>query len=214
MRYVACVVRVVRNEQSTLMNTDPKLIAFARDSATRNELDPAIVCAVIEQESAWNPHALRYESAFRARYVSPLGLSPTEEIARSISWGLMQVMGQVAREYGFAGKFLSELCDPEVGIEIGCGVLASKFERARREMAAGSHSTNATASRCISACKTASLGCVSLHTTCASQSAFLQATTATDAVLQEMYRRGLLLWNGGADSTYAEQVLRRVANYR
>jgi hypothetical protein len=55
--------------------------------------------------------AIRYEPAFRTRYVAPLGLPPTEEVARSISWGLMQVMGQVAREHGFAGKFLSALCD-------------------------------------------------------------------------------------------------------
>lgn len=32
-------------------------------------------------------------------------------------WGVMQVMGGVAREVGFKGSFLTELCDPEVGIE-------------------------------------------------------------------------------------------------
>jgi len=31
----------------------------------------------------------------------------------------MQVMGQVAREHEFVGKFLSALCDPALGIEIG-----------------------------------------------------------------------------------------------
>src|SRR5277367_3801144 len=108
----------------------PELLALARAAAAKHGLDPALVCAVIEQESAWDAHAIRYESAFRARYVAPLGLPPTEEIARSISWGLMQVMGQVAREHGFAGKFLSPLCDPAAGLDIGCAVLAAKSARA------------------------------------------------------------------------------------
>jgi soluble lytic murein transglycosylase-like protein len=106
------------------------LVTLAQTIAIRHELDPALVCAVIEQESAWNPHAIRYEPAFRARYISPLGLAPTEEIARSISWGLMQVMGQVARELGFAGNFLSALCDPGIGLDTGCTALAAKLYRA------------------------------------------------------------------------------------
>jgi soluble lytic murein transglycosylase-like protein len=40
----------------------------------------------------------------------------------------MQVMGQLAREHGFTGKFLSELCDPATGIEYGCRVLDMKLE--------------------------------------------------------------------------------------
>src|SRR5580704_17248584 len=105
----------------------PEFLSLARDAAAKHSLDPALVCAVVEQESAWDAHAIRYEPAFRTRYVAPLGLPPTEEIARSISWGLMQVMGQVAREHGFAGKFLSALCDPATGLAIGCTVFAAKL---------------------------------------------------------------------------------------
>jgi soluble lytic murein transglycosylase-like protein len=115
----------------------PGLTAVARDAATRHSLDPALVCAVIEQESAWDPHAIRYEPGFRLRYVAPLRLPPSEEIARSISWGLMQVMGQVAREHEFSGKFLSALCDPATGIEIGCRVLTAKLAGARGDLARG-----------------------------------------------------------------------------
>jgi soluble lytic murein transglycosylase-like protein len=115
------------------------LIALARTIAAKQALDSALsassvictgtalVCAIIEQESAWDAHAIRYEPGFRSRYVAPLGLPPTEEVARSISWGLMQVMGQVAREHGFSGKFLSAPCDPATGLDIGCAVLASKL---------------------------------------------------------------------------------------
>ena len=102
--------------------------------AQQHSLDPALVCAVVEQESSWETYALRYEPAFRSRYVTPLGLSPTEEISRSISWGLMQVMGQVAREHGFSGKFLSALCEPAAGLAIGCVVLASKLSGANGDI--------------------------------------------------------------------------------
>lgn len=110
------------------------LVTLARAIAVRDSLDPALVCAVIEQESAWDPHAIRYEPAFRARYVAPLGLPPTEEIARSISWGLMQVMGQVAREHGFTGRSLAALCEPSIASEIGCRVLASKISAASGDL--------------------------------------------------------------------------------
>jgi soluble lytic murein transglycosylase-like protein len=107
-----------------------ELIALAHAAASKHALDPAMVCAVVEQESSWDPHAIRYEPAFRTRYIRPLKLPPTEEIARSISWGLMQVMGQVAREHGFSGKFLSALCEPATGLEVGCTVLATTLSRA------------------------------------------------------------------------------------
>src|SRR6202021_1250910 len=96
-------------------------------AAAQHSLDPALVCAIVEQESAWDPHAIRYEPAFRTRYVAPLGLAPTEEVARSMSWGLMQVMGQVAREHGFTAVSLASLCDPAAGLAIGCRVFAAKF---------------------------------------------------------------------------------------
>jgi len=111
------------------MPTD-ELIALARSTAAKHSLDGALVCAIVEQESAWDTHAIRYEPAFRTRYVAPLGLPPTEEIARSMSWGLMQVMGQVAREHGFERKFLSALCEPELGLDTGCAVFASKLAAA------------------------------------------------------------------------------------
>jgi hypothetical protein len=104
-----------------------EFVALARTIASAHGLDPALVCAVVEQESAWDAHAIRYEPGFRARYVAPLELPPTEEIARSISWGLMQVMGQVARERGFQRPFLSALCDPSAGLTFGCIVQAAKL---------------------------------------------------------------------------------------
>ncbi len=112
------------------------MISIARAAAEAYRLDAALVCAVCEQESAWNPWAIRYEPAFRARYVAPLGLPSTEEVARSISWGVMQVMGQVAREAGYCGP-LAGLCDPSAGIQWGCAVLAKKLAEAGRDESKG-----------------------------------------------------------------------------
>lgn len=89
-----------------------------------NNVDPALACAVVEQESGWDVWAMRYEPAFFLRYVSPIpNLSDTERQARATSWGLFQTMGQVARERGFTQKFLSSLCDPDFGIPVGIGNL-------------------------------------------------------------------------------------------
>jgi soluble lytic murein transglycosylase-like protein len=114
---------------------------MAQKIAQSHELDPALVCAVIEQESAWNPWAMRYEPAFFAKYVASLytnnKVSATEAYARGISWGLMQVMGQVARENGFTDRFLSGLCDPATGIDFGCRVLRKKLDSAKGDTAQG-----------------------------------------------------------------------------
>ena len=118
----------------------PEVIQLARKIAGEHSLDPALVCAVIEQESAWNPWAVRYEPGFLSRYVAPLytagKLSATEAYTRSMSWGLMQVMGQVAREFGFKEASLSELCDPAVGIEFGCRVLRARLAKAKGDVPA------------------------------------------------------------------------------
>lgn len=119
------------------MTPPSDLIAMARVTAARFSLNAALVCAVIEEESSWNTYAIRFEPLFRERYVRDLNLPPTEEMARSTSWGLMQVMGQVAREHGFRGRFLSEICGPMVGIEIGCVVLAKKLAGAAGDVAKG-----------------------------------------------------------------------------
>jgi len=65
---------------------------------------------------------MRYEPAFFSKYVAPLytnnKIAATEAYSRGFSWGLMQVMGQVARETGFDALFLA----------VGCKVLRKKFD--------------------------------------------------------------------------------------
>lgn len=110
------------------MTPNADLVKLAVAVARQYGLDPVMVCAVVDQESGWNNWAMRYEPLFFSRYIQPLVnagtvRAATEGIARATSWGLMQVMGQVAREFGFKGQFLSQLCEAGTGLEVGCQVL-------------------------------------------------------------------------------------------
>ena len=102
-------------------------------TANAQGIDPVLVQAVCHHESGnWRTWAGRYEPAFYSRYIEPMvkvktfGLCSvdTERTWRATSFGLMQIMGQTAREFGFEGEFLTQLCDPHAGIEFGCRKLA------------------------------------------------------------------------------------------
>jgi len=129
------------------MPVDAKLVALAQRAAEMEGLEPALVCAVVEQESGWNPWAMRYEPAFFAKYVAPLytnnKVGATEAYARGMSWGLMQVMGQTAREKGANSPFLSTLCDPAVGLAVGCRILRQKLDAAGGDVARALQTWNA-----------------------------------------------------------------------
>lgn len=101
-------------------------------AARQHGLPIALVRAVVEVESGGNPLSIRYEPGFFDRYVRDLKISPvypcslqTERVARATSWGLMQIMGQKARELGYADPYLSRLCEPDFGLEYGCRFLAA-----------------------------------------------------------------------------------------
>jgi soluble lytic murein transglycosylase-like protein len=138
------------------------LTNLAKDQAKKCNLDPALVCAVVEQESSWSPWAMRFEPGFLRRYIKPpVPEAPTTgEIARATSWGLLQIMGQVALEMGFEGRFYSELCEPETGLLFGCKKLAKCLEARGGDQ-----------------------------------------------------HKALLMWNGGSNLSYPDQVLARVRKY-
>lgn len=112
-----------------------QLQGAARKAAQAHKLDPALVCAVCHHESGnWKPFAFRFEQGFYDRYIKDMKLSPSEKLARATSFGLMQVMGQVAREFGFSGDYLTELTDPLVGLEYGCRKLRQCVDRANGDV--------------------------------------------------------------------------------
>lgn len=104
-----------------------ELVVMARLKAEAHGLEPDIFCALVEQESGWDTNATRFEPAFKTRYIDKLGLSEPEATERATSYGLCQVMGEVAREFGLLGDIPSQLCDPDTGLEYGARVLAHKL---------------------------------------------------------------------------------------
>ncbi len=107
------------------------LAAIIIEASKATGVSPTLLAAVIHQESAGNPYAVRYEPGFFKRYVETktrktmLGYVPvrcsfeTEARLRATSFGLMQIMGQVLRERGFKGEFLTEALDPKTNIKWG-----------------------------------------------------------------------------------------------
>jgi hypothetical protein len=99
-------------------------------------LNPTVVGGLIMQESGGNIWAFRYEPGFYRKYLEGKPLTnfvpksitkQSEQIARAFSYGLMQIMGQVAREYGFNSESLMGLLDPENNIQYGCMILGRKL---------------------------------------------------------------------------------------
>lgn len=85
-------------------------IQFINKEAAAFNLDPALIAAVIEKESNWDPKAYRYESH--------LG---------DASYGLMQTLSGTARGMGFKGTN-EGLYDPAVSIHYGSKYLSQQIK--------------------------------------------------------------------------------------
>lgn len=112
--------------------TNEELHGLAVSMAHGADVDTDLVCAIVGVESSWNVWAVRYEPLYAYletpdEWAHKAGVdTPTEIINQKMSWGLMQVMGGVARQYGFT-KVLSMLCDPALGLQFGIEHLKSKI---------------------------------------------------------------------------------------
>lgn len=123
-------------------------------------LTPQLVEAVVMQESggntfAWNPEPryryfwdVRKRAPFRALTPAEIGAEtppadfrglagdPDQEWwAQQASFGLMQVMGAVAREEGCTEPYLPALCDPVIGLRFGCKHLKAQLDWAHGDIA-------------------------------------------------------------------------------
>jgi soluble lytic murein transglycosylase-like protein len=110
------------------MNTE--LVTLAKQTASSLGLDGVLVCAIIEQESSWSPHAVRLENGFYHAYMSPWveqgKVTVSDAVLRSTSFGLMQTMLESLREMAFAGT-PEDLIVPTTGIEWGCHLFNKKL---------------------------------------------------------------------------------------
>lgn len=106
-------------------------------SAEAFNFDPLLLAAIALQESSGNPTAFRYEPAFYSRYIKRYhardlrghwperSSEAKEKTLRACSFGLMQVMGQVARELGFASDEMFDLFDVRQNLTIACKKLSA-----------------------------------------------------------------------------------------
>lgn len=136
-------------------------------AALTSALDPDLLHAVVLQESAgdqaaWNPEP-RYRYFWNVRTAAPFRVVSSAEVAskfppkdfptlagdadqewwgQQASWGLMQIMGAVAREHGYHGSYLTRLVlDPGANLLLGARHLAKLLAWARTYTLEGENTT-------------------------------------------------------------------------
>lgn len=91
-----------------------------------------LAIAITEVESNGETTAVRFEPKWKYLYnvehfAKQCSITiETEQVLQSMSFGLMQVMGSVARELGFTGNLI-QLSDPYIGSRYGCAKLGKLF---------------------------------------------------------------------------------------
>lgn len=113
----------------------------AVDDVVGISMDRWLILAVIAQESAGDPWAVRVERGFFRRYLKGLLALVKRTVSKaddqwmqypdwfSASYGLMQVMLPVAIELGFSFRYPTELLDPHTNIRLGVKKLRACFAR-------------------------------------------------------------------------------------
>lgn len=93
--------------------SESSLKSLIQQTAYRHGVDPALVKAIIKNESNFNPMAYRHEPHIN-----------------DTSWGLMQVLLKTAREVsGNKNLTATELIKPEINIDIGTKYIAKQLVR-------------------------------------------------------------------------------------
>ncbi len=122
----------------------PEIAQIVIKKATDYKIEPCLVAAVTFTESSGISNVSKIEPGWK--YFTTIsgvpckenevrGEDPNDEIAAArevsdqrTSWGLMQVMGAVARQYGYRGD-LRDLFIPETGLDYGCRHLKNFLKR-------------------------------------------------------------------------------------
>lgn len=115
-----------------------KFVIQVQQHAKENGLQPSLVAAICSQESAGDPYACRYEPEWHyfkdvAANAKRCRISEdTEKTAQAFSFGLMQIMGSVARERGFIDA-LPKLFDVDINLHYGCMHLKAFLDKHKNE---------------------------------------------------------------------------------
>lgn len=98
------------------------------DVASRESVPVNLLAAIVFVESGGNRYAARFEKDFKwvfqtKKFAMEANTTETTEMMLQMtSWGLCQVMGAVAREYGVVGP-LMKILDPEVNLTVACKLI-------------------------------------------------------------------------------------------
>ena len=105
--------------------TKQEIAHMAIDAAEKAGVPPALVCAIVEVSSQWNPSLRDWEPSRWLLGQHPLDFRGGEEeyLALGTRWGLMQLTGEQLRMYEWKGKFSAELGEPQGNLEAGCYIL-------------------------------------------------------------------------------------------
>ena len=104
------------------------------EAALTNRVETALIMAIVSIESGGDRCATRYEShynyLFKPETFAKINriTENTEIMQQKTSWGLMQSMGGVAREYKFIGP-LVRLCEPRLGLKYGIDHLTKFIDK-------------------------------------------------------------------------------------
>lgn len=110
-------------------------------AALAHGLDFSVLAGLVAQESAGLQYAQRYEPLYSWTYNDPK-MSPaimswdTFQNGQKVSYGLCQIMGGVALEYGWRGWW-GELFGVETNLDLGATHLAKKIKQAGGELRKG-----------------------------------------------------------------------------
>lgn len=107
---------------------EPDLRDLIAAHPDRGDLPVECVMAVVMKESSLREHAIRYEDHYRWLVGNRDTMPIAEVLGQKHSWGLMQVMGALAREMGFTGPF-HELWTPEIGLKYGMLYLRKQYAK-------------------------------------------------------------------------------------
>ena len=102
--------------------------------AARHGLNPRLVEAFVFVESSDQAQAIRFEPHIYDLLATKFPhTSPTERMQQATSWGLMQMMGMVARERNYHGTCVALCVDPELALTLGMKQLAHLKARTTSE---------------------------------------------------------------------------------
>lgn len=120
------------------------------EACKQYEIPVEVLASLIIRESSGNVGASRYEPLFYHRYIEgknlpghvppnpPRGINlTTERRARAFSYGLCQIMGSTAREFGYDSNNWFDIYDPRINIFLGAKILRAYIDQKKGDVRKG-----------------------------------------------------------------------------